>query len=110
MAFRERYTGLINSYRAHLPVSEDTRISSLGESNTPLIRPKNVPNPQLSKVRIRRSVLGTKFNSSIRPMIHARVPFISMPLTSATAVRRPMLTPYPKFTKRNSSNGCPCIE
>ena len=43
MAFRDRYTGLINRYRDHLPVSDDTRIISLGEGNTPLIRLKNVP-------------------------------------------------------------------
>ncbi|MFP5383644.1 MAG: threonine synthase [Gammaproteobacteria bacterium] len=43
MAFRDRYTGLINRYRDHLPVSDDTRIISLGEGNTPLIRLKNIP-------------------------------------------------------------------
>ena len=44
MPFRERYTGLINRYRDHLPVSDDTPIISLGEGNTPLIRLKNIPN------------------------------------------------------------------
>ncbi|MDF1630711.1 MAG: threonine synthase [Alcanivoracaceae bacterium] len=43
MSFRDRYTGLINRYRDHLPVSDDTRIISLGEGNTPLIRLKNIP-------------------------------------------------------------------
>ena len=38
-----RYTGLINRYRKHLPVSADTRLISLGEGNTPLIRLKNIP-------------------------------------------------------------------
>ena len=38
-----RYTGLINRYRSHLPVTADTRIISLGEGNTPLIRLKNIP-------------------------------------------------------------------
>ena len=38
MPFRERYTGLINKYRDRLPVHDDTRIISLGEGNTPLIR------------------------------------------------------------------------
>jgi threonine synthase len=43
MTFGSRYTGLINKYRDHLPVSDDTRIISLGEGNTPLIRLKNIP-------------------------------------------------------------------
>ena len=43
MSFGQRYTGLINKYRDHLPVSDDTRIISLGEGNTPLIRLKNIP-------------------------------------------------------------------
>ena len=33
----KRYTGLIENYRSRLPVSETTRIISLGEGNTPLI-------------------------------------------------------------------------
>jgi threonine synthase len=43
MTFGNRYTGLINKYRDYLPVSDDTRIISLGEGNTPLIRLKNIP-------------------------------------------------------------------
>lgn len=43
MPFRNRYTGLIDRYRDRLPVSEDTRIISLGEGNTPLIRLQNIP-------------------------------------------------------------------
>lgn len=43
MPFRERYTGLINRYRDRLPVSDDTRIISLGEGNTPLIKLNNIP-------------------------------------------------------------------
>lgn len=43
MPFRPRYTGLIERYRDRLPVSEDTRIISLGEGNTPLIRLQNIP-------------------------------------------------------------------
>ena len=43
MSFGNRYTGLIHKYRDHLPVSDDTRIISLGEGNTPLIRLKNIP-------------------------------------------------------------------
>ncbi|MBV1915298.1 MAG: threonine synthase [Pseudomonadales bacterium] len=39
-----RYLGLIDRYRDHLPVSDDTRLISLGEGNTPLIRLKNIPN------------------------------------------------------------------
>ncbi len=44
MTFRSRYTGLINRYRDRLPVHDDTRIISLGEGNTPLIRLHNIPN------------------------------------------------------------------
>jgi threonine synthase len=43
MAFGHRYTGLIERYRDRLPVHDDTRIISLGEGNTPLIRLNNIP-------------------------------------------------------------------
>jgi len=43
MTFRARYTGLIDRYRDRLPVQDDTRIISLGEGNTPLIRLSNIP-------------------------------------------------------------------
>jgi threonine synthase len=43
MPFRNRYTGLIENYRDRLPVHDDTRIISLGEGNTPLIRLSNIP-------------------------------------------------------------------
>jgi threonine synthase len=38
-----RYTGLIEHYRDRLPVTDRTRIISLGEGNTPLIRLENIP-------------------------------------------------------------------
>jgi threonine synthase len=38
-----RYTGLIEHYRDRLPVSDSTRIISIGEGNTPLIRLENIP-------------------------------------------------------------------
>ncbi|MEX2164650.1 MAG: threonine synthase [Sulfuricaulis sp.] len=38
----DRYTGLIEKYRARLPVSSGSRIISLGEGNTPLIRLENI--------------------------------------------------------------------
>lgn len=43
MSFREHYTGLIERYRDHLPVTDKTPVISLGEGNTPLIRLKNIP-------------------------------------------------------------------
>lgn len=43
MTLGQRYTGLIDKYRDRLPVSDDTRIISLGEGNTPLIRLNNIP-------------------------------------------------------------------
>jgi threonine synthase len=43
MPFRRRYTGLIDKYRDRLPVHDDTRVISLGEGNTPLIRLNNIP-------------------------------------------------------------------
>ena len=43
MIFRSRYTGLIDRYRDRLPVHDDTRIISLGEGDTPLIRLHNIP-------------------------------------------------------------------
>ena len=43
MPFRSRYTGLIDKYRDRLPVHDDTRIISLGEGNTPLLRLNNIP-------------------------------------------------------------------
>lgn len=42
MPFRTRYTGLIERYRDWLPVSDSTRVISLGEGNTPLIRLNNL--------------------------------------------------------------------
>lgn len=43
MSIRKRYTGLIENYRDRLPVSDDTRLISLGEGNTPLIQLQNIP-------------------------------------------------------------------
>jgi hypothetical protein len=43
MNLGSRYTGLIDKYRDRLPVSDDTRIISLGEGATPLIRLNNIP-------------------------------------------------------------------
>ena len=43
MPFRTRYTGLIDKYRDRLPIQDDTRVISLGEGNTPLIRLNNIP-------------------------------------------------------------------
>ena len=43
MPFRPRYTGLIDKYRDRLPVNDDTRVISLGEGNTPLIKLNNIP-------------------------------------------------------------------
>ncbi|MGB5538578.1 MAG: threonine synthase [Gammaproteobacteria bacterium] len=39
----KRYTGLIERYRDRLPVTDSTRLISLGEGNTPLIRLENIP-------------------------------------------------------------------
>jgi threonine synthase len=44
--FRTRYSGLIEHYRDRLPVSDETRIISLGEGNTPLIQLLNIPADQ----------------------------------------------------------------
>jgi threonine synthase len=43
MNLGQRYTGLIDKYRDRLPVSDDTRVISLGEGNTPLVRLNNIP-------------------------------------------------------------------
>lgn len=43
MSSGNRYTGLINKYRDYLPVSAETRLISLGEGNTPLIKLENIP-------------------------------------------------------------------
>ena len=43
MNLGHRYTGIIEKYRDRLPVSDNTRIISLGEGNTPLIRLNNIP-------------------------------------------------------------------
>ncbi len=42
MPFRTRYTGIIERYRDRLPVRDDTRVISLGEGDTPLVRLNNV--------------------------------------------------------------------
>ncbi len=43
MPFRPRYTGLIERYRDRLPINDDTRLISLGEGNTPLLKLNNIP-------------------------------------------------------------------
>jgi len=52
MPFRPRYTGLIEKYRDRLPIHDDTRIISLGEGNTPLIRLNNIPRDMGTNVDI----------------------------------------------------------
>jgi threonine synthase len=42
MSTATRYTGLIEHYRDRLPVTADTRVISLGEGNTPLVRLDNI--------------------------------------------------------------------
>ena len=49
MSTASRYTGLIEHYRDRLPVTAATRVISLGEGNTPLIRLENIPR-ELGKV------------------------------------------------------------
>ena len=39
----QHYCGLINRYRDRLPVNDDTRIVTLNEGNTPLIKLENIP-------------------------------------------------------------------
>ncbi|MCR4301962.1 MAG: threonine synthase [Sulfuricaulis sp.] len=43
MNIGNHYIGLIEKYRDRLPVSKDTRLISLGEGATPLIRLQNIP-------------------------------------------------------------------
>ncbi|OGI40135.1 MAG: threonine synthase [Candidatus Muproteobacteria bacterium RBG_16_62_13] len=52
MNLGQRYTGLIDKYRDRLPVSDDTRIISLGEGGTPLIRLNHIPKSLGKKVDI----------------------------------------------------------
>ncbi len=52
MNFPQRYTGLIDRYRDYLPIQEDTKIISLGEGNTPLIRLQRIPRALAGKVEI----------------------------------------------------------
>lgn len=52
MPYRRRYTGLIERYRDRLPISDDTRIISLGEGNTPLIKLNNIPKDMGKDVEI----------------------------------------------------------
>ena len=42
MTSTKRYTGLIEHYRNRLPVNDNTKIVSLGEGNTPLIKLHNI--------------------------------------------------------------------
>lgn len=46
------YTGLIERYRDRLPVSDNTRIISLHEGNTPLIKLNNIPRDLSREVEI----------------------------------------------------------
>lgn len=43
MSHHKHYAGLIDRYRDRLPVSDSTRIISLNEGNTPLIKLENIP-------------------------------------------------------------------
>ena len=43
MSEEKRYTGLIEHYRERLPVTDTTRLISLGEGNTPLVQLENIP-------------------------------------------------------------------
>jgi threonine synthase len=43
MSNHKHYIGLINRYRDRLPVNDDTRIITLNEGNTPLIKLENIP-------------------------------------------------------------------
>ena len=43
MSEEKRYTGLIAHYRERLPVTDTTRLISLGEGNTPLVKLDNIP-------------------------------------------------------------------
>lgn len=43
MSNGKRYTGLIAHYRERLPVTDTTRLISLGEGNTPLVKLENIP-------------------------------------------------------------------
>ena len=43
MSEAKRYTGLIAHYRERLPVTDSTRLISLGEGNTPLVKLENIP-------------------------------------------------------------------
>ncbi len=47
-----RYIGLIDKYRDYLPIQDDTRIISLTEGNTPLIRLHNIPKILGKEVKI----------------------------------------------------------
>ena len=55
MSCRQRHTSLIERYRDRLPVGPDTRILSLGEGNTPLIKLHNLPD-----------MLGTDINLYVK--------------------------------------------
>src|SRR3569832_735641 len=66
MPFRPRYTGLIDKYRDRLPVHDDTRIISLGEGNTPLIRLNNIPREVGHDVDIYIKYEGHKPTASIK--------------------------------------------
>lgn len=43
MPFRHRYTGVIDNFRDRLPITDDARVISLGEGETPLIRLNQIP-------------------------------------------------------------------
>ncbi len=52
MNLGHRYTGLIERYRDRLPVADDTRLISLGEGATPLIKLNNIPRALGLKVEL----------------------------------------------------------
>ncbi len=52
MASRTRYLGLIDKYRDRLPVRDDSRVISLNEGGTPLVRLHNIPGGRERRVDI----------------------------------------------------------
>ena len=61
-----RYTGLIERYRDRLPVSATTRLISLGEGATPLIRLENIPREIGSGVEVFVKYEGLKPTGSFK--------------------------------------------
>ena len=86
-----RYTGLIEKYRDRLPVGDKTRLISLGEGNTPLIRLENIPCEMGTQVELYIKYEGLNPTGSFKD--RGMTMAVTRPLKVA---QKPLFVPLPE--------------